>query len=294
MGEALRNLNYDGTFVYQHGSQLSAMRIIHGVTANGERERLISLTGAPREVIKNNDKVLCILPDTRSVIVEKAGQSKPGFPHILPQQIDKISDVYRFQLGRSGRISGRAAQQILILPRDEYRYSYHIWIDNQTGMLLKADLRNNNHVIEQFMFTSLEFPQQFDDSLFTPNVSQQEFSSYRYEQRIVEGPRGTGQDNWEVQALPKGFALIGHQNKYQNKQSNPLHQLVYSDGLSTVSVFIEALSGRQKAMQGAKAMGAVNSYSTELNGLQITAVGEVPEATVRMISESVRYKEASK
>jgi len=91
MGQALHELNYDGVFVYQHGDQLTAMRLIHGHDDLGEQERLVSLTGTSREVIRNNDQVTCILPDTRSVIVERKGQSKPGFPYLLPKQIKQIN-----------------------------------------------------------------------------------------------------------------------------------------------------------------------------------------------------------
>ncbi|MDH5184649.1 MAG: MucB/RseB C-terminal domain-containing protein [Gammaproteobacteria bacterium] len=300
MGEALHQLNYDGVFVYQHGEQLSTMRLVHGRNEQGEHERLVSLSGAAREVIRSNDKVTCILPDSRSVIVERKDQSRPGFPHLLPTQVQQISDSYRFELGRRARVSGLQAQQILILPRDHYRYSYHLWIHIDSGMLLKAELRNKQHTIEQFMFTTLQFMPNFPQELLAPDVNKSEFLSYHYQRRDNVEPVNVEKNNWQVDFLPAGFILKHHQYQFQSRPQNvgmtstsssePVHHLVYSDGLSTVSVFIEKLQAAQSPMNGASPLGAVNAYASMIGQTQITVVGEVPEETVREIAKSVRYQ----
>ena len=300
MGAALHTLNYDGVFVYQHGEQLSSMRLIHGSNEQGEHERLVSLTGVAREVIRSHGQVTCILPDTRSVIVERTDQSRPGFPHLLPKQIQQISDSYRFELGRQARVSGLLAQQIRILPRDNYRYSYHLWIDVDSGMLLKAELRNKQQIIEQFMFTSLRFMSKFPDGLLEPEVNKTDFLSYRHIRRDNAKPVKLEENNWQVEFLPTGFKLKHHQYQFQTRPQNvvlstassaePVHHLVYSDGLSTVSVFFEKLQASQQPMSGVSPLGAVNAYATMIDQTQITVVGEVPEQTVRQIAESVRYQ----
>jgi len=289
MGQSLHDLNYDGIFVYQHGDQLSAMRLIHGHDELGEQERLVSLTGTSREVIRNNDQVTCILPDTRSVLVERKGQSKPGFPYLLPKQIKQISDVYSFELGHSGRIAGRVAQQVRILPKDAYRYSYHLWLDQDTGMLLKAELLNGRDIVEQFMFTHLNFMKSIPDKLFNPDVDHQDFLSYHHEQRQENEPVAVSKQDWGVDKLPAGFTLIHHQYRFQADDNAPVQHLVYSDGLSTVSIFIEKLGPGQATMQGASPMGAVHTYSRMIGDTQVTAVGEVPANTVKMIAESVHH-----
>jgi sigma-E factor negative regulatory protein RseB len=289
MGKALHDLNYDGVFVYQHGDQLTAMRLIHGHDELGEQERLVSLTGTSREVIRNNDQVTCILPDTRSVIVERKGQSKPGFPYLLPKQIKQISDVYTFELGHVGRIAGRNAQQVRISPKDDYRYSYHLWLDQENGMLLKAEVINGRDIVEQFMFTHLKFMKTVSDKLFNPDVDHKDFLSYHHEQRQENEPVDASQQDWKVENLPAGFTLTHHQYRFQADDNAPVQHLVYSDGLSTVSVFIEKLGPGQAAMQGASPMGAVHAYSRMIDHTQVTAVGEVPANTVKLIADSVRY-----
>lgn len=297
MGQALHNLNYDGVFVYQHGEQLSSMRLIHGRDDKGEHERLVSLTGTAREVIRSNNQVICILPDTRSVIVERKNQSRPGFPHLLPKQLQEIGDSYRFELGHRARVSGLTAQQIRILANDQYRYSYHLWLDVNTGMLLKAELRNKQHMIEQFMFTSLKFLPAFPQGLLASDVNKNDFLSYRHQRRDKAEPVKIRKNDWKIDFLPSGFKLQHHQYQFQTgaqnvdlKSAEPVQHLVYSDGLTTVSVFIEKLQAAQSPMTGASPLGAINTYASMVGHTQITVVGEVPEKTVRQIAESVRYQ----
>jgi sigma-E factor negative regulatory protein RseB len=94
--------------------------------------------------------------------------------------------------------------------------------------------------------------------------------------------------------------------------SSPASHLVYSDGLATVSVFVEEQPGAGAAVAGAAGAGAVAAgvaaapdqseapmqglarvgsgyaFSTIIQGHQVTAVGEVPAQTVEFIAHSVK------
>jgi len=300
MSEALHNLNYEGVFVYQHGEQLTSMRLVHGVNKQGEHERLVNLSGTSREVIRSNNKVTCILPDNQSVVVEKQNQNRQGFPYLLPKQLEQISNLYRFELGQRARVSGLMSQQILILPKDQYRYSYELWIDIDSGMLIKAEVRDEKHIVEQFMFVTLRFMPNFPQDLLKLNLKQNEFLANNHRRTSTTEPAKMEDISWQVGFLPAGFKLHHYQHQFQSQPENinlssvstnePVHHLVYSDGLATISVFIETLQQHQKAMIGASPLGAVNSYASIVGHTQITVVGEVPEKTVREIAESVRYR----
>jgi sigma-E factor negative regulatory protein RseB len=67
----------------------------------------------------------------------------------------------------------------------------------------------------------------------------------------------------------------------------PVSHLVYSDGLASVSVFIEPRNPRAVPMEGLAKVGAAFAYSRDLDGHQVTAVGEVPAATVEAIAVGV-------
>ncbi|MGD2055826.1 MAG: sigma-E factor regulatory protein RseB domain-containing protein, partial [Gammaproteobacteria bacterium] len=154
MSGALQTLDYDGTFVYLHDGKLEAMRIIHQVDDEGEKERLISLTGSAREVVRDNETVTCIMSDSKSVMV---GQSRPRQPFpVVPRDVDSLFAYYRIEALGADRIAGNMAQVIAITPRDAYRYGYRFWIDKDSKMLLKSDLNDaNGRPIEQVMFTRM-------------------------------------------------------------------------------------------------------------------------------------------
>ena len=140
INQAARNLEYEGVFVYQHDTQLEAMRIFHKVEKNISKERLVSLNGAPREIIRDEHEVRCYWPDKNSVMVEYRQSDNKGFPAILPERLQDLDEYYVLKLGNTERITGRAAQLVVIKPADQYRYGYHLWADKETGLLLKADL----------------------------------------------------------------------------------------------------------------------------------------------------------
>ena len=154
MSGALQTLDYDGIFVYLHDDKLEAMRIIHRMDQGGERERLVSLTGSAREVLRDDKAVTCIMPDNKSVMV---GQSRPPQPFpVVPRDLDSVSPYYLLEDVGDDRMAGYAARVIAITPRDGFRYGYRFWIARDTHMLLKSDLTDvDGKPIEQMMFTRL-------------------------------------------------------------------------------------------------------------------------------------------
>ena len=65
--------------------------------------------------------------------------------------------------------------------------------------------------------------------------------------------------------------------------------LVYSDGLASVSVFLEPQSGAPaQYVESLTSVGSSSALSTVAGGLKITAIGEVPPQTVRAIASALR------
>ncbi|QKT02404.1 MucB/RseB C-terminal domain-containing protein [Ectothiorhodospiraceae bacterium 2226] len=285
MSEALRTLNFDGTFVYMHDGQMHAMRIIQSADEQGKAERLVSLTGHPREVIRDADLVTCILPDSKSVVVETS-RSNRGFPMILPTRLDELERHYTFAAHGEDRVAGRVARKFAIQPRDGYRYGYELWLDVENHLLLKANLVNEQgEAVEQFMFTELQVLDQVPAALMQPSVSGKEYAWHR--QKETKADSRPERSPWQVSALPEGFSLEVHRKNYLSTSMMPVEHMVFTDGLSSVSVFIEEQSLDQEPIVGRSRMGAVNAYSRVVAEHQVTVVGEVPAATVRMIGESI-------
>jgi sigma-E factor negative regulatory protein RseB len=170
MSSALQTLDYDGTFVYLHGGKLEAMRIFHQVDAGGERERLVSLTGSAREVLRDDKMVTCIMPDNKSVMV---GQSRPRQPFpVVPKDLGSVSHYYLLEDMGDDRMAGYVTRVIAITPKDNYRYGYRFWIDKNTRMLLKSDLTGaDSEPIEQVMFTRLGIGAEISDAELDPSLT---------------------------------------------------------------------------------------------------------------------------
>lgn len=289
MIHAVKNLNYEGSFVYIHGDQLEAMRIVHARDANGEHERLLSLNGVAREILRDNDLLTCILPDSHAVMVERS--SRPKYvPDGLLKLNKELNRYYSFELLGQERMTGRASQIIGITARDRYRYSYKLWLDRKTGILLKSDLLNENGMpVEQMMFTNLRVMNRIPAADLQPAISGKDYKWYRQEAPAKAPDKQ--QRRWQVGRLPPGFFMSMHLEHGMPDSRMPVDHMMFTDGLSTVSVYIEAPDPHEKPFMGTSHMGAVNAYGSVVNGHQITVVGEVPRATVTLIGKSVHYEQ---
>ncbi|MGQ0658171.1 MAG: MucB/RseB C-terminal domain-containing protein [Chromatiales bacterium] len=290
MAAATRTRSYDGVFVYNRGNHTDSMRIIHRVDDHGEQERLISLSGPAREVIRNNETVTCIYTDNRSVLVERSRPRK--LLPIINQPTSEIAEYYRFVLLGRDRTADRQAWIIGIVPRTAFRYGYRFWIDAQNHLLLRSEVINSLGVaLEQILFTQLSLSEHIPDDLLRPSIDGEAFTWYGKgaTAAAVTGP-AVAPENWKVRWVPEGFSLREHQVQRLSTSAEPVEHIVYSDGLAMISVFVEKLRGHTSPLKGFSRMGAVTAYSTTTNNdYQVTVVGEVPPLTVRQVASSVVY-----
>lgn len=291
MIRSAHQLNYTGTFVYQQQGSLQSMKIVHAVDERGESERLVSLTGPHREVIRNSRRVTCILPQDSSIVVEHGG-SQPPFPMQLPHDLKPIRDYYDIQLAGEDRIAGMQARKVEIRPRDRFRYGQNFWLANDSGLLLRSEIVNEQgEIVEQVMFTSLETHDSIPDSMLRPVLSDNSRVLHLENKPPANTPAGDGAQQWRVQALPPGFSQKLQRSHYLPEKRLPVEHHVYSDGLASVSVFIEQHTDGKNAFVGASGMGGVNAYGRILGSHSVTVVGEVPPVTVRQIAESLERVE---
>jgi sigma-E factor negative regulatory protein RseB len=284
--QAVATRNYRGVFVHQHAGESETLRIVHRADAAGVAERLVSMDGSGREFIRKGSQLFIYLPDRRTVLVEQnpaAGLWLRG----LPRPDDAAADAYDIRELARARISGRDARLIAITPLDALRYGYRIWIDEATALPLKTQLRDDNGtVLEQIVFTDLTLPAHIADAELEPAVDAHQF---RWLQRGAGSSEGGGMDaSWQAGALPPGFRMTA--SARQVLRRGPVEHLVFSDGLASVSVFIErarSQAGPRNADAAAR-LGVSSAYSTAVEGYRVTAVGEVPPDTVRAIALSIR------
>jgi sigma-E factor negative regulatory protein RseB len=286
MHQAGRSLDYEGSFVYQHGDQMESLRIVHKTGAGGVRERLVSLNGAPREIIRTDSEVRCYLPDENAALIEHRRADNRNFPALLPDSLTLLKGSYLIRAGKEGRVAGRKAVSVHIKPRDAYRYGYQLWADEASGLLLKASLLDERgRVVEQYMFTQVSIGKAIPESELEPQYPAKGIVW----QRADGEPLALSTGQWVAARLPAGFTLSARMMRKLPARKQPVEHLVYSDGLAVVSVFVEKVDGEAKpnVLSGLTHMGAVHAFGKVVDGHQVTVVGEAPAITVDMIGESV-------
>ncbi|HVO49143.1 MAG TPA: MucB/RseB C-terminal domain-containing protein [Steroidobacteraceae bacterium] len=290
MNQALTTRNYDGTFSHWHGGRVEMLRIIHRVQDGAVSERLVSLDGSGREFIRRGTDLACYLPDKRTVLVERRPPDESllgGFPAVNAQSVSyyDIREVARTRFNR------RDTRLITVSPRDEFRYGYRLWIDETTAMPLKTQLCDGHgHVIEQIVFADLTLKSHIPDTAFKPEVSTEGFQWLRNDAAPAKEAPENASMAWNALMLPPGFRMAVRSSQLMPGSSGPVSHLVFTDGLASVSVFVEARvqgpADAETVTEESARMGSSSVFSTVMGGRKVTAVGEVPPATVRSIASS--------
>ncbi len=264
------------------------MRIYQHVENGNTRERLVSLNGAAREVIRTHREVECYLPDEKAVLVEHRSLSMRNFPAVLPQSLHRLEKHYIIEPGSSGRVAGHEVRAVLIKPRDSYRYGYQLWADRRYNLLLKSTLFDSkHHVVERFMFTNVRIGGIIPSDVLRPRKPEKGTVWYREGNGSVEPI--SGNLGWKVDRLPPGFVLTLRMVRTTRKNKTHVEHFVYSDGLAVVSVFVQRIVAGSPPGQirGLTHVGAVHVFGRVIGDHQITVVGEVPAKTIDMIGSSV-------
>jgi len=283
MQDAAQKLSYTGTFVYQNAGRSETSRITRFVEASGgDIEKLEVMDGVPREIVRTKDTVRCYLPGARLVKVDR--RTERGFPALLPERISAVAKNYDITLGETRRIAGYDCQAVVLTPKDNLRYGYRLYADNASGMLLRAvTFDASGEQIEQFMFTQLVIGGVTRDMVKPRHASR----NWRVEDAEAAPARANG---WGLSSELPGFHKVV-ELKRRLSDSRPAAQMVYSDGLAAVSVFIEAVEGRPEPVRpGLASMGAIHMYTREVANHVVTVVGEAPAASVQRIANAVEYR----
>jgi sigma-E factor negative regulatory protein RseB len=294
MDDALRNRNYQGVFVHEHGGQSETLRITHRVDNGQVSERIVSLDGSGREYIRRGSQITSYLPDQNLAVVDTTPDAGLLLAELRVPDLAN-SGQYRLRELAHTRTSGRQTRVIAVEPLDAMRYGYRLWIDEVSGMPLKTQLLSaSGEVVEQLVFTDLRLPARIPDSELQPAVDTQ---GYRWLRRGAAASTAVGipaDTAWVAAQLPPGFRLTARSVQVLPGTNGPVTHLVYSDGLASVSVFVESAianqvaSGASDATLAVTLIGSTSAVSTTVQGHRVTAIGEVPPDTVRAIAGSVR------
>ena len=286
MSAAMSQMSYQGTFVYMRGDVVESMRITHVVDEHGSRERLVSVSGAQREVFRDSAGVRWILGDDGTVLANSESD-RPFFPELPLGDAQKAAASYDFRVASQERIAGRASRRVDVLPRDDYRYGYSLWLEAQSGLLLQWKLKGNSgETLAQLTFTELKMGSEVDhQELREPPMARSATGAAFAHSGEVLAVHFT--PKWEPSELPPGFRLASHRVQQAGNGSTSEH-LVYSDGIAAVSVYVESADPDAELEKGLSHLGTTHAFTRTFNGMVVTTVGDVPAATVKVIGESVR------
>jgi sigma-E factor negative regulatory protein RseB len=298
MAMALEQVSYSGTLVEVYGSGASVVRVVHRSDGGVATERLTAVDDVGREIIHRGSEVTAILPDRRQVLVDRrddsAGAAGAGpIGGRFAAGLDVPAAHYRLAAQPGGELLGRATRLIHVRPLDALRYGYRLWLDEATAIPLKVEVvGTDGAVLEQVVFAEIHLGEPIASAAVEPSVATEGFAV----RREPAGPRATaGSDadgaDWAAARLPPGFALRATRSKTGARDGARLVQLVYSDGVASVSVFVEpdATATAAAPGEGATALvGADSVYSRLGDGWRITAMGEVPPQTAALIARAVR------
>jgi sigma-E factor negative regulatory protein RseB len=275
--QAARRLDYSGTMVYQQGADVRMSRIVHIFDGKVSHERLQPMDGRPREFIRNADEVKCLIPEAKRVVIERKTRAE-SFPGLAATATSELLQHYSVKIAGRERVGGFDCQVLEIQPRQGDRYGYRLWVDRASGLLLRSQTINERgDVLEQMAFAEVRIGG-IDRDQLKPSWPTDGWKVDEAAHRPVD----LREQGWRL-APPSGFKPM--YTVRRPMPSGQALQAVYSDGLASLSVFIEPASASD-ASEALPRRGSINAYARRVGDSMVTVVGEIPAETARAVAQA--------
>ena len=287
--ETSKRHSYVGTYVVSSGGQIQSAKIWHVCEGTQQMERVDNLTGAPRSTFRHNDKVVTFMPEQKVVRTEKR-EFSGNFPELVQSPDNQIAEFYKLKAEGVERIAGMESDVVLLIPRDNMRFGYRVWTEQKKGLVVKLQtLDPDGRVLEQAAFSELQLdvPVKMDQLLQLMG----KVEGYRVEESALVKTTASA-EGWRLVAAVVGFKPM---SCYKRPTSGSAHadspmQWVFSDGLASVSLFVEPFDRQKHMKESAMSMGATNTITRQLGSYWLTAMGEVPMSTLKQFSSGLERK----
>lgn len=288
MHEASRKRSYVGTFVVSSGATMSSARIWHVCQGDQQVERVEPLTGLPRTVYRHNDQVHTFMPDSKVMLRERR-ESLGMFPDLLKSANSGIADFYSAKAMGSERVAGVQADVVELLPKDKLRFAYRIWAEDKSGLVLKLEtLAEDGQVLEQAAFSELQLdvPLKMDKLL----KMMQTTDGYRVEKLQLQKTTASA-EGWVLKTPVAGFKSVScfrrpTSGRVEGGHAEPM-QWTFSDGLASVSLFVEPYDSRRHQLASSLSIGATQTITRRLDRYWVTVMGEVPRGTLQLFASGL-------
>jgi len=297
MNRAFAEQSYDGVFSYFSGQDLATLRVVHKIIDDVQRERLVHLNGAPREIIRHGEEVACIvMPGDDLLALEESIPSGP-FARAFVRSFDQLSHSYMVERAGDGRIAGRSSIRLAVAPKDEHRFGYRLWLDDLTHLLLRSELIDHDgQRLEIFQFNTITIGESVSADALEAGESQGSNVSHL---RLVSNESApvsatpTPTMQWTTGWLPSGFAMATADLRRKRVSDNPVSILMYSDGLASFSIFIENMPNNgasEMASQHGATVAVSHGLEIDAGSYLVTLIGEIPLTTARQVIRTVQHR----
>ena len=211
------------------------------------------------------------------------------FPRLLDAGADHaVARYYEVQEEGVDRVAGLNADVVLLRPLDDLRFGYRIWSEQKTGLTLKTQtLGATGEVLEQAAFSEVELNLPLEH--VKPRLEMPDTQGWRH-QRLEREPVDAAEQGWVLrQPLPGYESRHCYRRNLSDERSRL--QWVFSDGLNTVSLFLEPFRSEKYQQERLVSMGATHAMSrqwpTPDGPWWVTVVGEVPQQTLDLLFGSL-------
>lgn len=294
MQKTLTTQSYQGNIVYLGRSQPVAYQLI---ACSDGYARLSALSGPQREVIHGPHVAVRMRAGRTALVVHESGHEAAPlpFPPVTRTPVARLEHWYRFVLGGSNRVAGQMAQLVELVPRDQWRYGYRIWISKKSGMPLSSQLIGlHGGVLEQAFFTSIQLLNKATArSLIGSKALSLAAHAASAPQAMAGDVKCPGKDEAggvDLEHLPAGFKLVRESCESTAQKTASVTHILVSDGLTHVSVFVSPRQSGGATLTGETGMGPVHAVGRIADGYAVTVLGTAPLTTVSSIANGVRIK----
>lgn len=281
--EGSRRLAYVGTFVVSVGDDMSSARIWHLGDETQQLERIDTLTGVPRSTLRRDDDVVIFWPTSRMALSERRG-GMASFPNWVQSADAGIDRFYQVRRLGTARVAGYDAEVVWMQPRDGHRFGYRVWTETKRGLILKLQtLDQSGNVLEQSAFSELTLDAPVSARELTERMG--DTAGY-FVQKPLLIPTSDAAEGWMMSKEVPGFSAMSCfkrtllSNTPAGANREQVFQWVFSDGLASVSLFVGTFDPERHHQSGSYAIGATHTLTKRMGTWWVTAVGEVPQATL--------------
>ncbi len=299
MHEGSRKRTYIGTFVVSSSNSMSSSRIWHACDGQQQMERVEALTGAPRSTIRRNDEIITFHADSKVALSEKR-EFSGVFPGLLKANQAGLAQLYSARQLGVDRVAGIEADVVLLQPKDKFRFGYRVWSERKSGLVMKLQtLDTDGRVLEQAAYSELQLDAPVSMSKLTQMMGN--LDGYRLVKSELQKTTALA-EGWQLKTLPPGYKPMNCYKravvKAEGANTDSAMQWIFSDGLASVSLFVETFDRARHIQEGQAATGATHSITRRFVDRQseqsgdwwLTVVGEVPVPVLMGFAQSLERK----